>query len=235
MQVPKRTGSRAKATDCKFWKADTLRGVTVDWNQMSSVEGLFASGSESSQGGAGAGSSGAYAGNRAAEYALKVGQGRISASQVEAEKERVYGPVKRMNDQQAVISWKELWMGMNRVMQQDCNEFRTPATCKHGLMWLDSIRKHEMNLTYARNPHELVRVLECESRVTVAEIYLHLALANFKAADEGVSKDKSMYNKLIDGELITTYRESNWWLKPPYAPSYLENYTTCRALEKEVK
>jgi hypothetical protein len=65
-------------------------------------------------------------------------------------------------------------MGMNRVMQQDCNEFKTTATSQHGLMWLDSIKKHEMQMTYARNPHELARVLECESRVTVAEIYLHL-------------------------------------------------------------
>jgi succinate dehydrogenase/fumarate reductase flavoprotein subunit len=242
---PEAFGSRRKdwfqggPTDCKFWKADSLRGISVDWNQMSSVEGLFASGSETGQGGACAGSSGAYSGNRAAEYAMKVEHGRISDMQVEAEKERVYAPVKRMNDQQAVISWKELWMGMNRVMQQDCNEFRTPATCRHGLMWLDSIKKHEMHMTYARNPHELVRVLECESRVTVAEIYLYLGLANFQAAEENIginkSTDKYMFNKLKDGELLTTFKEDKWWLKPPYAPTYLENYTKSRALEKEVR
>ena len=224
---PRKDWFQGGPDDCKFWKADSLRGISTDWNQMSSVDGLFASGCESSQGGAGAGSSGAYAGNRAAEYAMKVDQGRISGAQVAAEKQRVYAPVERMNDAKASISWKELWMGMNRVMQQDCNAFRTPATCAHaGLMWAwTAFKKQEMLLTYARNPHELARVLECESRVTVAEIYLHLSLANFKAAEDGVGKDKYMYNKLLDGELITTYKEDKWWLKPPDASLHILKIT----------
>lgn len=219
----------------KFWKADTLKGVATDWNQMTNISGLFAAGSEDGQGGAGAGSGGAYAGNRAAEFAMKNGHGRISDAQVAAEKERVYAPVKRMDDAKALVSWKELWMGMNRVMQQDCGDFRTRVLCEHGLMWLDSIKKHEMQLTYARNPHELVRVLECESRVTVAEVYLYLGIANFRAAEQGEGEGKLMFNKLIGGELITSYKEDQWWLKAPYAPTYNENYEKCRALEKEVR
>ena len=213
----------------KFWKADTLRGVAIDWNQMTNIEGLFAAGSECGQGGAGGGSAGAYAGNRAAEFAIQAKQGRISEVQVAAEKERVYAPVKRTGKPEAGVSWKELWMGMNRVMQQDCGDFRTKVLSEHGLMWLDSIKKHEMQMTYARNPHELVRVLECESRITVAEVYLYHAIAKFKAAEEGVAEDKQLFNKLIGGELITTYREDKWWLKAPYAPTYLENYEKCTA------
>ncbi|MDR1299120.1 MAG: hypothetical protein LBJ84_02570, partial [Oscillospiraceae bacterium] len=123
-------------------------------------------------------------------------------------------------------------MGINRVMQQDCGDIKNVALSNHGLMWLDSIKKHEMQMTYARNPHELARVMEAESRVTVAEIYLHLCLANFRADDEKVSKDRLMFNKFIDGELVTTYKEDGWWLKPPYAATYPENYAKCRALEK---
>ena len=217
----------------KFWKADTLRGISTDWNQMSSVPGLFASGSESGQGGAAAGSSGAFAGNRAAEYALKATQGVLDEAEIAREKERVYAPVKRMGKAEAQVSWKELWMGLNRVMQQDCGELRTMSTCKHGLMWLNSIKKGEMQMTYARNPHELVRVLECESRVTVGEIYLNLAIANFNTDAQGVSPDKAMLNKLVDDELVTTFREEKWWLKPPYAPTMLENYLDATAREKE--
>ena len=219
----------------KFWKADTLRGVIVDWNQMTNIDGLFAAGSETSQGGAGCGAAGAFAGNRAAEYAMKTKRGAIGDDQVAAEKKRVYAPVKRLSKPEASVSWKELWMGMNRVMQQDCGDFRTLATSEHGLMWLDSIKKHGMQMTYARNPHELVRVLECESRVTVAEVYLSLAVANFKQADKDVGNDKMMFNKLVDGEIVTTYKEDKWWLKPPYAPTYLENYENIRAREKEDK
>ncbi|NLV50990.1 MAG: FAD-binding protein [Clostridiales bacterium] len=224
---------QGEANNNKFWKADTLRGVATDWNEMTSIDGLFASGSECGQGGAGAGSSGAYSGNRAAEFAMRVERGVINEEQVRIEKERVYAPVNRMGNPQACISWKELWMGMNRVMQQDCGDIKTPSVCEHGLMWLDSIKKHEMQMTYARNPHELVRVLECESRMTVAEIYLHLCKANFKAQEEGAGSGKIMFVKRIGGELILTYKEDKWWLKPPYAPTYLENYMKCRALEKE--
>jgi succinate dehydrogenase/fumarate reductase flavoprotein subunit len=216
----------------KFWKADTLKGLATDWNLMTSIDGLFAAGAEAGGGGAGAGSPGAYAGNRAAEYAMKAQQGKISEAQVAAEKERVYAPVKRMDDPKATVSWKELWMGMNRVMQQDCGDFRTRVLFEHGLNWLDSIKRHEMQMTYARNPHELARVLECESRLTIAEIYLYLGIANCRAAEEGVGDDKHMYSKLIGGDLVTTYKEEKWWLKAPYAPTYLENYEKCRALEK---
>jgi hypothetical protein len=219
----------------KFWKADTLRGVATDWNNMSSVGGLFLSGAESGQGGAAAGSSGAYAGNRAAEYAMNVEQGALSEDQVAAEKSRVYGPVNRMNDPESCIGWKELWMGMNRVMQQDCGDNRSVSLCEHGLMWFDSIKKHEMQLTYARNPHELARVIECESRITISEIYLYLCLANFKAEEEGTGRGKNMFVKMADGKLTLNYRDDKWWLRPPYAPTYLENYEKCTALEKEVK
>ncbi|MDR0858060.1 MAG: FAD-binding protein [Oscillospiraceae bacterium] len=219
----------------KFWKADTLRGIASDWKQMSNIAGLFVSGSESGQGGAVAGSSGCYAGNRAAEYAQTVSQGKISEEQIAAEKARVYAPVRRSENPEASVSWKELWMGMNRVMQQDCGEFRSAALCRHGLMWLDSIKKFEMQRTYARNPHELARVLEAESRVTVAEIYLYLCLANFESEAEDVSKDKLMFTKLINGELIRGYKEDGWWLKAPYKPTYKENYEAIRANEVSAK
>lgn len=220
---------------CKPWKADTLKGVMTDWNQMTSIEGLFAAGSESNQGGAAAGSSGGYSGNRAAEYAMRTPRGALCEEQIAAEKKRVYGPVERMEDPKANVSWKELWMGVNRVMQQDCGDYRSPELCRHGINWIESIKRHEMQMTYARNPHELARVMECESRVTTGEIYLYLCLANFRAAERGEGEGKVMLNKLIDGELITTYKEDEWWLKPPYAPTFLENYNRCRALEKEEK
>jgi hypothetical protein len=219
----------------KFWKADTLKGIATDWKQMSNIAGLFASGSESGQGGAVAGSSGGYAGNRAAEYALAVTQAALDEAQVAAEKARVYAPVKRFGAAEATVSWKELWMGMNRVMQQTCGEFRSVALCKLGLTWLDSIKRYEMQRTYARNPHELARVLEAESRVTVAEIYLYLALANFENDAEGVSRGKLMYTKLLGGELIRNYKEDGWWLKAPYKPTYQENYDEIRALELSAK
>ena len=231
-EYPMRDWYQGEPNAVKPWKADTLQGLLTDWDMMTNVEGLFASGCEAGQGGAPAGAGGGYAGNRAAEYARKTELGKISEDQVAAEKERVYAPVKRMNDPNAVISWKELLMGMNRVMQQDLGDDRSRALCEHGLNWLDSIKRQEMQMTYARNPHELSRVLEAESRVTIGEIYFRLCLANFDE-EEDAGKDKVMINKLVGGKVVTTYKDEGWWLKPPFAPTYLENWEIKTALEKE--
>ena len=229
--IPLKDWFQSEPFNSKFWKSDTLRGVSVDWNQMTNIEGLFAAGSEAGQGGSPCGSSGAYTGNRAAEYAMKVEPGRVSEEQIAAEKERVYAPVRRMNDPKATVSWKELWMGMNRVMQQDCGDYRTRVLFEHGLMWLDSIKRHEMQMTYARNPHELARVLECESRVTTAEVYLYLGIAGCMARDDGAGADKIVLTRFENGKPVNTYKEDKWWLKAPYAPTYKENYEKCRSLE----
>ena len=218
----------------RFWKADTLSAVATDWDQMSSLEGLFVAGSDSSQGGAAACSSGMYAANRAAEYAMKVEPGKLDEAQLAAEKERVYAPVKRANDPNANISWKELWAGTARVMQQDCGDYRTIPICEHGLMWLDSIRKHEAQMTYAYNPHELWRLMECENRITVGQVYLNSCIAQLKAQKSGEDEGKVMFNQLKDEKLVTTFKEDKYWLKAPYAPTYLENYEKCTAAEREV-
>ena len=220
----------------KFWKADTLRGVATDWNQMTTIEGLFAAGTDSGQASATAGSSGMYAANRAAEYAKKTALKKVDEAQLTAEKERVYAPVKRMGDPSACISWKEMWAGTARVMQQTCdNGFRTIPVCEHGIRWMDSIDKHEARMTYARNPHELWRVLECESRIAVGKVYLYSAIAQIRAEESGEGKGKVIFNQFKDGGLVTTYKEDGWWLKAPYAPTYLENFETHTALEREGK
>ena len=229
--VRKKDWFQGEPYSVKFWKADTLRGIATDWNQMSSVPGLFAAGTDSGQGSATAGSSGMYAANRAVEYARGKELCKIDEAQLAAEKERVYAPVKRIDDADACISWKELWAGSARVMQQTCGDLRTVPVCEHGLKWFDSIRKQELQMTYARNPHELWRVLECESRITVGEIYLNSAIAQIKAQEEGNSG--LIFNQLKDGKRITTFREDKWWLKPPYASTYLENFEKFTALEKE--
>ena len=217
-----------------FWKADTIRGVSTDWNQMSSVEGLFAAGTDSGQGSATACSSGMYAADRAAEYAASVERRKVDETQLAAEKERVYAPVRRAGGPDALVGWKELWAGTARVMQQDCGDFRSVPVCEHGLMWLDSIKRNELQKTYARNPHELWRVLECESRITIGEIYLHSSIAQIKAEESGEGAGKVMFNQLKDGKLLTTFKEDKWWLKAPYAGSYLENYDKFTSAKKEV-
>jgi len=222
----------------KPWRSESFgrQGEPAcDWNLMTSVDGLYCAGATSGlEGCSFACSSGFYAGNRASEYMRKVSDGGIDEAQVQAEIERIYAPVKRLGDTEAYVSWKELWAGSARVMQQDCAENLSIPILRHGLHWMDSIKNQEMQQTYARNPHELARVIECETRITCSEVFLNACISKIEAENSGIlQKDTLIFNQLVDGEIKTTFDTDKYWLCAPYAPNYLENYNNCIAAERE--
>ena len=224
---------------CKSWRSESFgmqAQPAVDWNLMTSVPGLFAAGANSGlEGSSYACASGLYAGNRAAEYASGKEAGPISREAVMAQAEKNYAPVVRFQRGQDTdyISWKELWAGSTRVMQQCCAEFKTDAVLAQGLHWIASIRENEGNHTYARNPHELARVLECETRLTISEIYLHGCKLKLSMDGENLPDDTYIFCRLADGDVTIRYEQPEYWLKAPCEAGYLDNYIRCRSHEKE--
>ncbi len=209
-------------------------GVVFDWNLMTTLPGLYAAGNQLAGGSnhAGAATTGRYAGRKAAMYALNVAFSDIDSRQVAAEKERVYAPVRRSSGP----GWKELQAGICRIMQDYCGEFKSEATLRTGLRWLDSIRKSEAARVHARNPHELARSLECISRLTVGEIIMHSCLArqasseklNFKRLDfpdiDPPEKQILVTLRKDKDAVVIGERSPDFWLEPPYQPTYRENY-----------
>ncbi len=243
------SGEPGEADRVSYMRTETRSNgnIATDWNQMSSVPGLFAAGAACGvEGCSFACSSGFYTGNRAYEYSEKVENGELDEDQIRAEKKRVYAPVKRSKDPENYVSWKELWAGTARVMQSCCGKYLTEPILEYGLFWLESIEEYEMQLTYARNPHELARVMECETRMTTSKSFIQCALAEIRAkkdSDTGYEvdpysgdirgakeKDRDLYifHKMQNGEVERVVREGQYWLEEPYASSYLENYTNCR-------
>lgn len=209
-------------------------GIVFDWDLKSSLDGLYVAGSQQYSGGthSHAAATGRYAGRKAAGYAREARLGAIDRKQVEAEKARVYAPTLLKDG----IGWKELRAGLCRVMQDYCGEFKSEPILKTGLKWIRSIRESEAPTAYARNPHELCRVLECHTHMTIAEIIMQASLArkassallDFKRLDFPET-DPPEWNKIVTirlekeiikvGELPLKY-----YLLPPYAPSYEANY-----------
>ena len=224
---------------CHSWRSESFgmqAQPAVDWNLMTTVPGLFAAGANSGlEGSSYACSSGFYAGNRAFEYAETAQRGEIPEADLEAALAHLYAPVKRCEsgDDQSFISWKELWSGSARVMQQCCAEFVTPSILDQGLRWIRSIENNEANRTYARNPHELARVRECDTRLTVSKMYLHGCACKLDAERSGVPEEKYLFCHQEDGKVVVRIEEAEYWLKAPYAPAYLENYHICRRKERE--
>jgi len=85
-----------------------------------------------------------------------VGEPVVDRRQVEVEKKRVYAPLKRKNG----MDWKELNAGVCRVMQDYCGELKNEELLKIGLKWFDELEAGEAATAFARNPHELSRLLE---------------------------------------------------------------------------
>ncbi len=154
---------------------NTRGGVVVDWDLMTTLDGLFAAG-EQMFGPADhsyAEATGRYAGRKAAEYVLKSHEPVVSKDQIALEKARVYAPIKKSQG----IEWKELHAGISRNMQYFCSEFKNEKLLSMGLDALQDIEKNWVPKLYALDPHKLIRSLEDLSLLSFSQIILHASLA----------------------------------------------------------
>ena len=207
----------------------------VDWDLKTSLDGLYAAGGSIFGSGAHASAavSGRYTGRKAAVYAKTKGTSEIDRKQVEAEKNRVYLPLKQ---KRSGIGWKELNAGIARVMQDNCGQYKNEETLRRGLDLLKDIRETEAAKAWAATPHELGRLLECYSIISCGEVVINASLARkassavlgFKRLDypdiDPPEWKKLLAMKLRDSEVTVKEVPLDYFLKPPYAPSFEENY-----------
>ncbi len=157
----------------------------------------------------------------------------MDPGQVEREKARVYAPLEQSRRS---IGWKELNAGICRIMQDYCGQYKNEETLQVGLRLLQELRESEAATVYAANPHELARAVECQSIITVGEAVMHASLArkassallNFVRLDypsvDPPEWQKLLPIKLVDGKVTVGELPLDYHLRPPYAPTYEENY-----------
>jgi succinate dehydrogenase/fumarate reductase flavoprotein subunit len=150
-------------------------GLVVDWNLKSTLDGLYAAGTQmfAPEDHSYAAATGRYAGRKAADYSRQAGDGKISRDQIAREKARVYAPVKRASG----MDWKELHAGIARAMQYYVSEFKTESLLKMGLDTLRKIETESVPLLFAMDPHKLMRSLEDTSLLTHAQIIIRAMMA----------------------------------------------------------
>ncbi len=150
-------------------------GLLVDWDLKTSLEGLYAAGTQmfAPEDHSYAAATGRYAGRKAAVYARQVGEPKISREQVALERARIYAPLKRTSG----MEWKELHAGIARAMQYYCSEFKTESLLNMGLATLQRIEEEAVPLLFALDPHKLMRSLEDLSLLTYAQIIIQASLA----------------------------------------------------------
>lgn len=210
-------------------------GMVVDWRLATNLPGLFAAGSSVFGGGAhaSAATSGRYAGRQAASHAAGTTAVEIDARQIEMERERIFG---RFKQNTGYIGWKELNIGIARVMQDYCGALRNEQTLKTGMRILEQIRESELTETSVNNPHELAHVLECESLITVGQMVMEASLARKSSSIHmGYSRsdypevDPPEWDKLVSVRQLHGATEVrriplDYHLQEPFASTYEENY-----------
>ena len=208
----------------------------VDWDLKTSLEGLYAASSATVYGGGCHGEShttGRYAGRRAAEYARTASDPVTDRKQVESERTRVYSPLHQEKDG---IGWKEVNAAIARIMQDYCGRHKNEQTLILGLRLLRELRETELASAVASTPHELGRLLECSSLIDFGEAMVQASLAR-KASNtildfhrlDYPDMDPPEWNKLLpikqtDAGVEVRELPLDYYLKPPFAPTYEENY-----------
>ena len=237
-----------------FWGAGvngppTIRAFSggsflVDWNLRTSLEGLYAGAGGVLFGGGCHGEShttGRYAGRHAADYARIAAEPVADSRQIEAERDRAYSAVSRS---QAGNGWKEINAAIGRIMRDYCGAYKNETTLKLGLRLLDELRNTELASACASNPHELGRLLECHSLITVGELVMKASLER-KASNSILGFLRLDYPEMDPTEwdvLLPIHQEDNrprsrrvpldFHLREPYAPTYEENYRRYSGLQE---
>ena len=175
------------------WTEAGRGGLVVDWNLKTTVEGLYAAGSQmfSPQDHSYCAATGRYAGRKAAAYAKGVGDAHINRDQIEREKSRIFAPTKRDNG----IEWKELHSGLTRAMQYFVSEFKTERLLKMGLEEIERIETEAVPQLFALDPHKLMRSIEDLSMIEYSKIIINAMLAR-KASSRRLGLNRIDYPEM---------------------------------------
>ena len=184
-------------------------GVLVDWNLKSSVDGLYAAGTQmfSPEDHSYCAATGRYAGRKAAAYAMEVGEVEVDRAQIEQEKARIYAPTKRDSG----VEWKELHVGLTRAMQYFVSEYKTEHLLNMGLDEIERIEANAVPQLFAHDPHKLMRSVEDLNMIEYAKIVIHAMLAR-KASSRPLGLNRIDYPEMDPAEwnkFLTLKLENN--------------------------
>jgi succinate dehydrogenase/fumarate reductase flavoprotein subunit len=211
-------------------------GFLTDWDLMTNIEGLYVGAGGNLYGGGCHGEShttGRYAGKHAAAYAKKAAPPVIDKNQVAGARESAYRPTLQSKEGNG---WKEINAAIARIMRDYCGRHKNELTLNLGLRLLNELKTTELASAYASNPHELGRVLECHSLLSLGELVLQASLArracnsimDFYRLDYPAMNPPE-WNKLLpirqeNDKVKVRDLPLDFFLQAPYASTYEENY-----------
>jgi len=208
----------------------------TDWDLRTNLEGLYAGAGGNLFGGGCHGEShttGRYAGKHAALYAKHAPEPVADKAQVEKEHDKAFHATHQSKEGNG---WKEINGAIARIMRDYCGRYKNDITLNLGLRLLNELKTGELDSAYASNPHELGRLLECHSLISVGELVFKASLQR-KASHTGMDFIRLDYPQMDPPEwnkLLPIHQENDqpkvrevpldFYNKSPNAASLEENY-----------
>jgi succinate dehydrogenase/fumarate reductase flavoprotein subunit len=218
-------------------------GLLVDWDLQSNLPGLFGAGDLlfGGQDHSHAAASGRYAGARAALHARRSAAAAVDHGQVQREKRRAYAPLQQGSEGP---DWKELNVGIARVMQNYCSEPKNAQLLGLARTWLQDLEANEAPRVGAGNPHQLMRVLEVHDILTCARMivaacearkassaYLHFNRLDYPALDPAEWRKWIVIARGAGDDVTVSDRPIDFWgdFESNYGPRHAENLEAMQA------
>lgn len=209
-------------------------GLVVDWTLRSSLEGLFAAGNQIAgmEGASSAAATGRYCGRSVSYYVKDLAYVAPAEEQIEAEKRRIY----RLLDNEEGYGWKEIQIGVCRVMQNHLGAVKSKEIMELGKWWLESIQQNELQQALINNPHDLARAMDVDMRAEVGKLMMEASLRRKESRPE-LNFERLDYPEVRPLEEVgfkTLRRETDgiveedlpfdWWLMGENDREYWPNY-----------
>lgn len=183
------------------------RGLYVDQNFETSVQGLFCAGDETgnfNMGISGAAVSGRMAGENAAEAALK----KSAAATLSLENERLLacqGFCSALLERESGATWEELNLALQQIMHDyaDTEIPRSETKLKAGLKYLNDLEEMAFQKATATTAHELMRLLESFNLLTMGKCVMASALERKETRDNHKRADYTYTNPILNGKAVT--------------------------------
>lgn len=218
-------------------------GILTDWRLQATIPGLFVAGGNPLFGSGCHGeahTTGRYCGRQAAVFAKNNPAVEPERGQIDREKTECYTPITKGGD----VGWRELNFALSRVFQDYCGNHKTEDLLNLGIKRMDDLRKTEGMRTFANNPHELARVIECYRLMDLSKCYFEAAkarkcsskLLNFFRVDYP-EVDPPQWHKFLpvsQTEKGVNVRElpCDYHLRAPYTNSLRLNYEKYAEIDK---
>lgn len=199
-------------------------GVNVDEDFKSSIEGLYAVG-DCSNGGHGCGCAtlgGLVVGDNMDKYVNGAGEPAIDEAQVESQKQTALAPL-RVKDGTEPI---ELELSTRYICKRYVGMFKNEGKLLEGRRRLGSLRREFLPRLMAKDPHYLMRCLECRNIMDLVKVHIEACLVRKETRGQFIrldytEKDPSRDNmitiqRLENGKSVLVIRKVPD-LKPEYA------------------